>query len=80
MAILIKDRSVLKHRGYYTVHVGSDRYGEIIGSIRKVPGHNSWWAVRTKNPYTKQMEADLSLPTFAEAKKYALDLAAIYES
>jgi hypothetical protein len=79
MATLIKDRSVLKHRAYYTVHLGSDQHGKIVGSVSKAAGRGVWWNVRTRNSITGKMEDDLGFLSFAEAKQYALGQAAIEE-
>ena len=75
MAKLIKDRSVLKPRAYYSVE--TDR-GYIVGSVDLKPGRV--WQVRLRNHITKKMEDDLIFLTFAGAKSYALEDAARWEA
>lgn len=77
MATLIKDRSVLRHKPHYTVHLGSDRFGKVVGSLDK--RSDGLWQVRLRNHMTKQMESDMLCGSFNEAKRYALEDAARWE-
>ena len=79
MAHIQKDRSLLKHRAYYTVHRGADRYGKIIGTINRAPGRSTFWMTRSRDCISGEMRDDLGFLTFSEAKAYALKLAEIDE-
>lgn len=79
MAYVQKDRSVLNHRAYYTVHAGNCRSGRILASISKAPGRGTFWTTRVRNCVSGQMEDDLGFLSFAEARNYAVKQAQISE-